>query len=73
MHLKDARCSQMLAITGGFPCQSPLARTGGEMTKKFDRLITISELSEMFGVPVDTLYGWGTAARPGRLQNRSSR
>ena len=35
------------------------ARTGGEkMTNELDRLLTITDLSEMLGVPVDTLYGW---------------
>jgi predicted DNA-binding transcriptional regulator AlpA len=28
------------------------------MTNEFDRLMTITRLSEMLGVPVDTLYGW---------------
>jgi excisionase family DNA binding protein len=28
------------------------------MTNEFDRLMTITDLSEMLGVPVDTLYGW---------------
>jgi excisionase family DNA binding protein len=28
------------------------------MTKQLDRLMTITDLSEMLGVPVDTLYGW---------------
>jgi excisionase family DNA binding protein len=28
------------------------------MTKELDRLMTIGQLSEMLGVPVDTLYGW---------------
>jgi excisionase family DNA binding protein len=28
------------------------------MTKELDRLMTITDLSEMLGVPVDTLYGW---------------
>jgi hypothetical protein len=28
------------------------------MTKELDRLMTINDLSEMLGVPVDTLYGW---------------
>jgi excisionase family DNA binding protein len=28
------------------------------MTKELDRLLTIPDLSEMLGVPVDTLYGW---------------
>jgi excisionase family DNA binding protein len=29
-----------------------------EMTNELDRLLTITDLSEMLGVPVDTLYGW---------------
>ena len=29
-----------------------------EMTNELDRLLTIIDLSEMLGVPVDTLYGW---------------
>ena len=29
-----------------------------EMTNELDRLMTITDLSEMLGVPVDTLYGW---------------
>jgi hypothetical protein len=28
------------------------------MTNELDRLLTITDLSEMLGVPVDTLYGW---------------
>jgi excisionase family DNA binding protein len=28
------------------------------MTNDLDRLMTITDLSEMLGVPVDTLYGW---------------
>jgi excisionase family DNA binding protein len=28
------------------------------MTNELDRLMTITDLSEMLGVPVDTLYGW---------------
>ncbi len=28
------------------------------MTDELDRLLTITDLSEMLGVPVDTLYGW---------------
>ena len=28
------------------------------MTNELDRLMTIADLSEMLGVPVDTLYGW---------------
>jgi excisionase family DNA binding protein len=28
------------------------------MTKELDRLLTITDLSEMLGVPVDTLSGW---------------
>jgi len=29
-----------------------------EMINELDRLMTITDLSEMLGVPVDTLYGW---------------
>jgi excisionase family DNA binding protein len=29
-----------------------------EMINELDRLLTITDLSEMLGVPVDTLYGW---------------
>lgn len=28
------------------------------MPNQDERLLTISDLSEMLGVPVDTLYGW---------------
>ena len=28
------------------------------MTNELDRLLTITDLSEMLGVPVETLYGW---------------
>ena len=28
------------------------------MINELDRLMTITDLSEMLGVPVDTLYGW---------------
>jgi hypothetical protein len=28
------------------------------MTNELDRLMTITDLSEMLGVPVDTMYGW---------------
>jgi hypothetical protein len=28
------------------------------MTNELDRLMTITDSSEMLGVPVDTLYGW---------------
>jgi hypothetical protein len=28
------------------------------MTNELDRLLTITDLSEVFGVPVDTLFGW---------------
>jgi hypothetical protein len=50
------------------------------MTNELDRLLTITDLSEMFGVPVDTLYGWrhrgeGPAGYRGSdpVTNRSSR
>jgi excisionase family DNA binding protein len=50
---------QKLAIVGGFPDQSPLSQNcRREMTNELDRLLTITDLSEMLGVPVDTLYGW---------------
>jgi excisionase family DNA binding protein len=55
----DARCRQRLAITAGFPDQSPFSpNRRREMTTELDRLMTITELSKMLGVPVDTLYGW---------------
>jgi hypothetical protein len=28
------------------------------VTNELDRLLTINDLSEMLGVPVDTVYGW---------------
>jgi excisionase family DNA binding protein len=41
------------------PGQSPLIQNWRrEMTNELDRLLTITDLSEMLGVPVDTLYGW---------------
>jgi excisionase family DNA binding protein len=48
----------MLAITGGFTAVTASRNRRREMSKKLDRLMTISELSEMLGVPVDTLCGW---------------
>jgi excisionase family DNA binding protein len=57
--LKDAGRRQKLAIAGGFPDQSPFSQNcRREMTNELDRLLTITDLSEMLGVPVDTLYGW---------------
>jgi len=57
--LKDVGCRQKLAIAGGFPDQSPFSQNRRrEMTNELDRLLTITDLSEMLGVPVDTLYGW---------------
>jgi excisionase family DNA binding protein len=57
--LRTRDVDRKLAIAGGFPDQSLSARTGGEiMTNELDRLLTITDLSEMLGVPVDTLYGW---------------
>jgi excisionase family DNA binding protein len=59
IRLKDAGRRQKLAIAGGFPDQSPLSQNWWrEMTNELDRLMTITDLSEMLGVPVDTLYGW---------------
>ena len=57
--LRDAGRRQKLAIVGGFPDQSPFSQNRRrEMTNELDRLLTITDLSEMLGVPVDTLYGW---------------
>jgi len=28
------------------------------VVQEIERLLTITELSEMLGIPVDTLYGW---------------
>jgi excisionase family DNA binding protein len=57
--LKDVGRRQKLAIAGGFPDQSPFSQNRRrEMTNELDRLLTITDLSEMLGVPVDTLYGW---------------
>jgi excisionase family DNA binding protein len=53
--LKAAGRRQKLAIAGGFPDSQNSRR---EMTNELDRLLTITDLSEMLGVPVDTLYGW---------------
>jgi excisionase family DNA binding protein len=59
IRLKDAGRRQKLAVAGGFPDQSPLSHNWRrEMTNELDRLLTITDLSEMLGVPVDTLYGW---------------
>jgi excisionase family DNA binding protein len=57
--LKDAGRRQELAIVGDFPDRSPLSQNcRREMINELDRLLTITDLSEMLGVPVDTLYGW---------------
>ena len=59
IRLKDAGGPQKLAIGGDFPDQSPFSQNRRrEMTNELDRLLTITDLSEMLGVPVDTLYGW---------------
>jgi excisionase family DNA binding protein len=44
-------------------------RGGAAMADQVERLLTIVDLSEMLGVPVDTLYGWrhrGQGYRVGR-------
>ena len=63
--LKDAGRRQRLAIAGGFPDQSPFSQNRRrEMTNELDRLLTITDLSEMLGVPVDTpVRGGGTAVK----------
>jgi excisionase family DNA binding protein len=35
-----------------------------EMINELERLLTIADLSEMLGVPVDTLYGWRHRGEP---------
>jgi hypothetical protein len=44
-----------------------------EMINELDRLMTITDLLEMLGVPVAPYMDGGTAVRAGRLQSRSSR
>ena len=43
------------------------------MINELDRLMTITDLLEMLGVPVAPYMDGGTAVRAGRLQSRSSR
>ena len=58
IRLRDAGRRQNLAMAGDFPTIHLSATTGGkEMINELDRLMTITDLSEMLGVPVDTLYG----------------
>jgi excisionase family DNA binding protein len=57
--LRTRDVDRKLAIAGGFPDQSPFSQNRRrEMANELDRLLTITDLSEMLGVPVDTLYGW---------------
>jgi excisionase family DNA binding protein len=59
IRLKDTGRRQKLAIAGGFPDHSPFSDIRRRaMINELDRLMTITDLSEMLGVPVDTLYGW---------------
>ena len=59
IRLKDAGRRQNPAMAGDFPTIHLSATTGRkEMINELDRLMTITDLSEMLGVPVDTLYGW---------------
>ena len=59
IRLKDAGRRQNPAMAGDFPTIHLSATTGRkEMINELDRLLTITDLSEMLGVPVDTLYGW---------------
>jgi excisionase family DNA binding protein len=55
----DAGWRQTFAIAGGVLDQSRFSKKRRKgMTNELDRLMTITDLSEMLGVPVDTLYGW---------------
>lgn len=59
IRLKDAGRRQNLAMAGDFPTIHLSATTGRkEMINELDRLMTITDFSEMLGVPVATLYGW---------------
>jgi excisionase family DNA binding protein len=59
IRLEDAGRRQSPAMAGDFPTIHLSATTGRkEMINELDRLMTITDLSEMLGVPVDTLYGW---------------
>ena len=59
IRLRDAGRRQNPAMAGDFPTIHLSATSGRkEMINELDRLMTITDLSEMLGVPVDTLYGW---------------
>jgi hypothetical protein len=64
IRLKDAGRRQNPAIAGDFPTIHLPATTGRkEMINELDRLMTITDLSEMLGVPVTPFTGGGTAVR----------
>jgi excisionase family DNA binding protein len=57
LRMRDAdRNSRSLAASRTIHLSARNRRT--EMINELDRLLTITDLSEMLGVPVDTLYGW---------------
>jgi excisionase family DNA binding protein len=47
-----------LASTGGPPTHPDKKRKMIMGKKSIERLMTLPELSEMLGVPIETLYGW---------------
>jgi len=57
LRMRDAdRNSRSLAAFRTIHLSARNRRT--EMINELDRLLTITDLSEMLGVPVDPLYGW---------------
>ena len=47
-------------VSGGWQAGRPVPHgpRGNVVANEVERLLTINELSEMLGIPVDTLYGW---------------
>jgi excisionase family DNA binding protein len=59
IRLEDAEFDRSSRSLEGFPDDSPFSQyRRREMSNELDRLMTITDLSEMLSVPVDTLYGW---------------